>query len=84
MDKQQIVAVTWADIVSKIGEEKCKIETLPIDALFAKCVTYGILYREDDSGIIILTEDSEDDCDYVAIPKGNILDIKFLKMKGGR
>jgi hypothetical protein len=76
---KQLVEVEWIDIISEMRKDLDELDEMPTEKLFAKCKSYGTLYREDEHGIVIMSEVATDhrntQIDYTAIPKGVIIRI---------
>jgi len=73
-----IVEVTWKDIKSELGVDKKGLQDERVCDFFVICFSYGILYKVDEDGIILITEDSDVEVDYTAIPYHNIVDVREL------
>lgn len=69
----KLVTIEWNDITAEDRADKEKVMNTPIKDLFMRCKTHGRIIREDEDGIILEREDSEDQIDYVAIPKKTII-----------
>jgi hypothetical protein len=73
------VKVTWLDACGEqnVDDDELKDKT-PSDLLIPN-VSYGVLYKVDDKGIIIISEDGIDRKDYTCIPIGWTIQIRKLK-----
>jgi len=77
-----IVEVFWMDAKGEIHGDKTELANKPVKDLLEKTFTYGILYKQDKDGIIILQENSESEgCDYTVIPHPMLKCIKVLRKK---
>lgn len=73
--KHGFVIVTWYDAVTK---ERVTLSELdkPIKELLAKCVSFGVLFKQDADGIIIMHEDSCEEVDFTIIPASWLITIE--------
>ena len=76
----KLVKVTWKDIFSEIRQNRETVDKAKIIDLLALCTSFGVIYKIDDYGIVLVSEFSGNEIDYTVIPYGNILNIEI---KGG-
>ena len=63
------VRVRWKDAITYTREDKIMMD-VPLKNLLAECITYGVIIQEDESGIVIMHEDAQDEADFTVIPAG--------------
>lgn len=68
--KKKIVKLKWLDAKAYTGEIREVIMNVPIKQLLCKCETYGTILKEDENGIVIMTEDGGNEIDCTVIPAG--------------
>jgi hypothetical protein len=83
--KKRIVEVTWMDAYGEISASREKVDSCNPSDFLVPCKTYGILYKEDNNAVLLLTEDSANDVDIAVIPKpwilkGGIKTIKYINL----
>lgn len=71
----------WLDVTGNIRKEIKEIKDVPIISLLEPIVTYGIVWKVDNMGIIIATEILDGEIDYGVIPHSLITNIQELKYK---
>ena len=76
---KDLVVVEWLDAITYTRKDKELFENSRIKDLLEVVKTYGILFREDEHGIIILHEDAGDKIDCTIIPKKWIVSITSIK-----
>jgi len=70
---ETLIKIIWTDATGG-SEDMCD---RPAYGYITKTITYGTLYKEDDIAVVLMTSENDlDDVDYVAIPKGWILEKK--------
>lgn len=82
--KGKEVCVEWIDAVGEMKERLEKLKDIPPQSLLIVTKTYGLLYNFDDKALVILTEVSDEECDYTAIPTSWIISISEMRVKGGK
>jgi hypothetical protein len=67
--KKRIVEVTWMDAMGEMKIDKSKVDSINPSDFLVMNKTYGVLYKQDEGAILILTEDSANEVDICVIPK---------------
>jgi hypothetical protein len=75
----EIVEVEWMDASANQKDRKYKHKNISASDLLVNTKTYGVLFKEDINAVLIYQEDSTEECDWTAIPRGCILNIKVIK-----
>jgi hypothetical protein len=73
------VHAKWLDAAGGQKVDKETVSNVSPKSLLVITDTFGILYKEDNLAILILQEDSNEQCDYTVIPKGMLVSLKELK-----
>lgn len=76
-----ICELIWVDATGKMKEHSEFIKNVEPKKLLVLTKTYGILQAQDDKGVIILQEESNDESDFTAVPLGCIIKINVLRKK---
>lgn len=73
------VQVKWTDAAGGQKVDKKEITNIAPKNLLVITDTFGVYYKEDNLAVVILQEESDDQCDYTVIPRGMIIEIQELK-----